>query len=67
MRQTGTPAERKVFRDMDKKKALSEAEKLKQATLEKTAKLRAQRLEKEAAERAEAEANPGSPEKKRKR
>lgn len=67
MRQTGTPAERKVFRDMDKKKALSEAEKLKQATLKKTAKLRAQRLEKEAAERAEAEANPDSPKKKRKR
>jgi len=67
LRQTGTPAERKVFRDMDKKKALSEAEKLKAATLKKTAKLRALRLEKEAAERAEAEANPISPKKKRKR
>lgn len=53
MTQKGTTAERKFFRDMDKKAALSEAEKLRKATLKKTAKLRALRLEKEAADRAE--------------
>jgi hypothetical protein len=50
---------------MDKKKALSEADKLKQATLKKTAKLRAQRLEKEAAERIADEAKPKKPARKR--
>jgi hypothetical protein len=48
-----TAAERKLFRDLDKKSALSEAEKIREATLKKTAKLRALRLAKEAAERAE--------------
>lgn len=67
MKKEASPAERKFFRDMDKKAALSEAEKARQATLKKTAKLRAQRLEKEAAERAEAAANPKKPAKKKKR
>ena len=48
----------KFFRAMDKKAAVSDAEKLKQATLKKTAKLRELRLAKEAEERAAAAANP---------
>ncbi|MEM8937251.1 MAG: hypothetical protein AAGC77_12665 [Pseudomonadota bacterium] len=43
MAEKGTAAEQKFFRDMDKKAALSEAEKLRKATLKKTAKLRAAR------------------------
>ena len=61
----GTAAERKFFRDMDKKAALSEAEKFRKATLKKTEKLRALRLEKEAAERAEQAKNPKKPPRKR--
>lgn len=48
----------KFFRAMDRKAALSEAEKLKKATLKKTAKLRALRLAKEAEEHAAEAANP---------
>lgn len=65
MNQKKTAAELKLFRTADKKAALSEAEKQRQATLNKTAKLRALRLEKEAAERAEEAANPKKPAKKR--
>lgn len=58
-----TAAERKFLRDMDKKAAVSEAEKERRATLKKTAKLRELRLAKEAAERAqeESEANKKTP------
>ena len=42
----------KFFRALDKKAAVSEAQKLKKATLKKTAKLRELRLAKEAEERA---------------
>ena len=66
MREKGTAAELKFVRDMDKKAALSEAEKLRRATLKKTEKLRALRLEKEAAERAAEEANPKKPARKKK-
>lgn len=45
-------AERKFFRDREKKAALSDAEKARKAMLEKTAKLRQLRLAKEAEERA---------------
>ncbi len=65
MTEKGTAAERKIFRDMDKKAALSEVEQLRNATLEKTAKLRALRLEKEAAERAEQANNPLKAQRKR--
>lgn len=65
MTEKGTAAERKFFRDMDKKAALSEAEKLRKATLKKTAKLRALRLEKETAERAAEAENPKKPARKR--
>ena len=58
-------AENKVFRAMDKKAALSEAEKLRKATLKKTEKLRALRLEKEAIERAEEVKKPKKPARKR--
>jgi len=50
---------------MDKKAALSEAEKLRKATLKKTEKLRALRLEKEAVERAEEANKPKKPARKR--
>ena len=53
-----TAAERKFFREMDKKAALSEAEKARIATLNKTAKLRKLRLAKEAEELAEEATTP---------
>ena len=53
MKSKPSAAESKFLRDMDKKKALSEVEKERRATLKKTAKLRELRLAKEAAERAE--------------
>ena len=48
----------KFFRAMDRKAAVSDAEKLKKATLKKTAKLRELRLAKEAENRAAEAANP---------
>lgn len=53
MESKNTQAARKYFREMDKKAAISDAEKARRKTLEKTAKLRELRLAKEAETRAE--------------
>lgn len=57
----------KFFRAMDRKEAVSDAEKLKKATLKKTEKLREQRLAKEAEDRAAEAAKPKTKKKAAKR
>ena len=59
-----TKIEQKLFRQMDKKAALSEAEKLRKATLAKTQKLRELRLAKEEAEKALEADKPKKPKRK---
>ena len=59
--------ETKFFREMDKRAALSDAEKARKEELKKTAKLRALRLAKEEEERIAAAANPKKKAKKAKR
>ena len=62
-----TGNDEKFFRAMDKKAAVSDAEKLKKATLKKTAKLRELRLAKEAEDRAAEAAKPKAKKKSVKR
>ena len=59
-----TKVEQKLFRAMDKKAALSEAETLRKATLAKTKKLRELRLAKEEADRVLEAEKPKKPKRK---
>lgn len=62
-----TSAEERVFRTMDRKAAVSEAEKARKAVLKKTEKLRALRLAKEEEDRAAEALNPKKKTKAKKR